>query len=331
MRPLYIAGTGSFLPPRRSAAEAVAAGAYRPDRAADSGIESVTVSTELAAPEMAVRAGRSALAAAENWLGGGVRSVLHTHSDLQGARFWEAAPYVALHTVGDGVPGYEVLQSCNGGLACLQLGAALLAGTDDSVLITAADRFDSEGVDRWNADPQAVLGDGAAALVLSTVGGRARLLSLATACDNRLEGESRGAAFTGRVSAPLDFERLREGYLRAGMPLLTHLLAMKDVLDTALKRAFDEAGCLPSELAYLVPATATHPQLRSMLVNLIQLPEERTTWSFGRTTGHVGAADHLLGLDHLLSSGKVGPGDRVLLLGGGTGFSCTCAIVEVLR
>jgi 3-oxoacyl-[acyl-carrier-protein] synthase-3 len=157
------------------------------------------------------------------------------------------------------------------------------------------------------------------------------VLAIATTCDNRLEGESRGAAFTRRVSTRLDFDRLRENYLRAGMPLLTHLLAMKDVLDSALKRVFDEAACTLDDIAYVVPATATYPQLRSMLVNLINVPEQQTTWSFGRTTGHVGAADHLLGLDHLLSSGAVGPGQKILLLGGGTGFSCTCAIVEVTQ
>ena len=55
-----------------------------------------------------------------------------------------------------------------------------------------------------------------------------------------------------------------------------------------------------------------------------------TAWSWGRRTGHVGGADQLTGLAELVETGAAGPGDRVMLVGIGAGFSWTCAVVEVL-
>jgi 3-oxoacyl-[acyl-carrier-protein] synthase-3 len=117
--------------------------------------------------------------------------------------------------------------------------------------------------------------------------------------------------------------------MRSAMPLREHMMAMEQVLSHALKQVLDDGGCTLDELAYLVPVVPTYPTLKSMLTHLIQVPEQRTTWSLGRTTGHVGSADHLIGLHHLLSTGAVAAGDRILLFGGGTGFTCTLVLVEV--
>jgi 3-oxoacyl-[acyl-carrier-protein] synthase-3 len=326
---LQIAGIGAYLPGRVAATAAAATGSYQAERAATSGVAAATVSSELAAPEMAVRAARQALAMSGTH-GADVRAVLHSYVNFSGARFWDAAPYIALHSAGSSVPGYDLLQSCNGGLAGIELARSLLVADGGSVLVTAADRFDTAGVDRWNADSNAVFGDGAGAIVLSSApGGFARVAAMVTAADNRLEGESRGDRFDGRIGQPLDFEALRERYLRSSMSLREHLTAMEQVLTGALKQVLDDGGCTVDELAYLVPVVPTYPMLRGMLTHLIRIPEQRTTWSLGRTTGHVGAADHLIGLQHLFSTGAVGVGDRILLLGGGSGFTCTLVLVEV--
>jgi 3-oxoacyl-[acyl-carrier-protein] synthase III len=62
----------------------------------------------------------------------------------------------------------------------------------------------------------------------------------------------------------------------------------------------------------------------------LELKVEATAWEWGRRTGHVGAADQLTGLAELVESGAVGPGERVMLVGIGAGFSWTCAVVEVV-
>ncbi|MCD9899127.1 hypothetical protein LUR56_01235 [Streptomyces sp. MT29] len=53
-------------------------------------------------------------------------------------------------------------------------------------------------------------------------------------------------------------------------------------------------------------------------------------WDFGRSMGHTGANDQTSGLFHLLTTGQLAGGDRVLLLGAGAGIAFSCAIVEIL-
>jgi hypothetical protein len=55
-----------------------------------------------------------------------------------------------------------------------------------------------------------------------------------------------------------------------------------------------------------------------------------TAWEFGSTVGHVGAADHLIAFDHLLSSGAVGAGSHLLMLGVGPGVNIAGAVIRVL-
>lgn len=62
----------------------------------------------------------------------------------------------------------------------------------------------------------------------------------------------------------------------------------------------------------------------------LDLPLEKSTWEFGRTVGHCGASDQILSLDHLVTTGRLGAGDHMLLLGTGPGVTLSCAVVKVL-
>ena len=63
---------------------------------------------------------------------------------------------------------------------------------------------------------------------------------------------------------------------------------------------------------------------------LLGIDEAKTTWEFGRRNGHLGAGDQFAGLEDLLSRKEIEVGDKVMLIGGGAGFSCTCAVVEIV-
>ena len=63
--------------------------------------------------------------------------------------------------------------------------------------------------------------------------------------------------------------------------------------------------------------------------HLIGVTEEQTTWDYGRTTGHIGAGDWAAGLAHLIDNRAVAPGDKVMLFGGGAGYTCTVAVLEI--
>ncbi|MEU4745954.1 ketoacyl-ACP synthase III family protein, partial [Actinosynnema sp. NPDC023658] len=246
----------------------------------------------------------------------------------QGARYWSAAPYVAAHTLGAGVPGYDVLQSCNGGLAAVELGARLLADGGGHVLVTAADRFDTAGFDRWNSDSQTVFGDGAGALLLSAHGGFARITAIATGFDNGLEAESRGDGFPPGAG-PVDFTGMRGRYHSHVVPVQEHLERIKGVITETFKQVLDEAGTTADRITHAVPVVATQPVILGLFQRILGIDDALSTWDFGATTGHLGAADNLVGLHHLVTTGAVRPGDTVLLVGGGSGFACTLAVVQV--
>ena len=361
---LYVAGLGAHLPARVDTADAVARGWYAAEQAEASGIRSVCVTDEHPAAEMAVLAAREALAGAWNDSTPdgppaepapdgppaepapdgpstpdsastpdgsppqAVRAVLHAYLNSQGARYWCAAPYIAARTLGDGVPGYDVLQSCNAGLAAVELGARLLADGGGRVLVTAADRFDTAGFDRWNCDSQTVFGDGAGAVLLSTYGGFARITAIATGYDNGLEAESRGDGFPPEAG-PVDFTGARQRYHSRLVPLPEHLERIREVITRTLKQVLDEAGTTVARITRVVPVVATQPVILGLFQRILGIDDTLSTWEFGATTGHLGAADNLVGLHHLVTTGAVGPGDTVLLVGGGSGFACTLAVVEV--
>jgi 3-oxoacyl-[acyl-carrier-protein] synthase-3 len=57
--------------------------------------------------------------------------------------------------------------------------------------------------------------------------------------------------------------------------------------------------------------------------------EAKSLWAFGSTVGHLGAGDGFAGLAWLLETGALRPGDRVLLVGAGAGFTWTLMLLEM--
>ena len=71
-------------------------------------------------------------------------------------------------------------------------------------------------------------------------------------------------------------------------------------------------------------------RLESSFIRPLGLDLDRTTWSWSRSVGHLGAGDQFAGLDHLVATGALAAGQRVLLLGVGAGFSWSAVVLEVL-
>ena len=328
--PLYVAGVGTCLPDRETAEEAVAANRYDAESAQTDGVLSACVETERYPAEMAAIAGRGALAMAAGRDFGTVRAVFHSYVDYQGAHYWQAAPYVALHTVGREVPSFDVVQECNGAMGALELGRRFVTGPDDAVLVTTGDRFDSPWVRRWYGD-QSVLADGGSALLLSGSGGFARILSLSTMADNSLEGEARGGGFAGAQQPPVDFDAMRKQFHAKDLPMLEHYGRMAKLFGASLHRVLDEAGVTAADLAFAIPVVTTAARAADIADRFLGIPLDRTNWDFGRTTGHLGTGDQFAGLHHLISTGRARKGDRILLLGGGTGYTITSAVLEMLE
>ncbi|MCG6498011.1 ketoacyl-ACP synthase III family protein [Kitasatospora sp. A2-31] len=339
---VYLAGTGVWLADRADAAAAVAAGAYDAREHAVNRIDSVSAATaggpdDLAPPEMAVRAARTALRRAGR-TAERVGTVFHSYLWFQGAELWPAAAYVAQHTVGPAVPAFDLLQQCNAGLAGMELAARQLRacepGREEAVLLTTADRFAPPAFDRWRAERGMVYGDGGTAVVLSSSPENAvgRLLATATRVDNTLEGLARGTGFRPGPEAadrPVDLGARGEEYFRAHRNLRAVTVRTAEVAAESIRAALAEAATPIDRIARVVLNSTGHQRMLWQLEQQLGVDEKRSTWEFCREVGHLGAGDHIAGLNELLETGEVATGDRVLLVGGGTGYSCTSAVVEI--
>jgi 3-oxoacyl-[acyl-carrier-protein] synthase III len=337
---MFVAAAGCWLGEPVPVASAVAAGRYSASRCKTLDYASVLVAEDVAPPDMAVRAARSALdqaaiPAADYAL------LLHSSLWFQGIDIWPAASYIACNSVGRLVPAFDLQQRCNAGLGAMDLAARYLSAGElagrsagSAALLTTADRFTRPGVDRWNMHDSNVYGDGGTAMVLSTRGGFARVLSIATAADNSLEVLARGdmpfSPVSSAATTPVDLMARSRQHAAADDPVKTYIRYAK-VLRAARFRALADAGTRMEDLARVVLPATGQVEGDTQMHDLLGATREQTTWEFGRTTGHIGAGDACAGLAYLLRSNGVSPGDRVMLFGGGAGYTCTAAILEILR
>ena len=332
---LYLAGIGRWLPPAMTVAEAEAAGLCRRRALWRTEFESVCVSPGESGPQMAVRAARTALRQAGTQPAD-VGLVLHAAVYYQGHDAWASASYVQQEALGGTALAVEVRQMSNGGMAALDIAAGYLRGTPGctEVLVTTGDRFCLPGFDRWHSDAGTAYGDGGTAVVLSRRGGFARVRSLVTHADPGLERMHRGNDPFGEapfsVRQPLDLEPPRRDFTAAEG--LDAVLGRIDAgQHEAFKRCLSQAGVEQQDVDWFVLPHLGRPRINAHFLSPLGIAPERTTWSWGRRIGHLGAGDQFAGLGHLLESGAAQPGQLCLLMGVGAGFTWSCAVVEVLR
>ncbi|GAA0459417.1 hypothetical protein Ade02nite_13410 [Paractinoplanes deccanensis] len=333
-----IAAATTWLPgTRQSADEARLLGRIDAEDLPATGAHSVPVAEEESAPDMAVLAGAEALRRAGTPAG---RLALLAHAWIyhQGHDFWSPAHYVAARLGADRALPLGVAQMCNGGAAGLTTAVTrVLADPQPAeALVTTADRFTLPGFDRWRGDYAVAYGDGAtAALVRRYEPGRddLALLSLAVASAPELERMHRGddpfSPAPRWLSSQVNVRRTKKAFLSAG--------GMRQFRDTArdkvrevLGRALAEAGVAPDDPLL---RTVLLPRLGPGTLELMYLPVVEDTVKatpavLGADTGHLGAGDFLANLADLSAPARLGAGELAVVLGGGGGFSWTCAVVR---
>ena len=334
---LYLAALGTYLPSQReSAASAVADGLFDAQEYERYECRGVTVAgADEPPPDMAVWAARRALSQSDH---GDADFALLLHASMyhQGRDLWTPAHYVQRGTIGGPALAVDVYQGANGSLAALELAASHLMareGGPPAALITCADSFPLPGFDRWRSDSDCVFGDGAVAAVLSRDHGPLRLLATASVSDPELEPVFRGNG--GWTTAPhldcrpIDLRGRKQEWMReqADVPAVYGRVAAN--ARAAVDQALQDAGVALGDIELLVHANIARPLAEAQFHHALGIPAQRTTYEWGRDIGHVGGADQLLGLDHLMESGRLAAGQRVLLVGAGMGFTWTAAVLEM--
>ncbi|TCO62031.1 ketoacyl-ACP synthase III family protein [Actinocrispum wychmicini] len=332
---LYVVASATWLPQRMSIEDAIAAGMCDQRTAMATGVSSVAIAGSEHAPEMAARAAESAMRR------GGVQPddvdvLLHASFYYQGHDLWAPASYVQRRAMSTATcPAISVGQVSNGGMAALELARAyLLADTTRSAaLITTGDKFCPPGFDRFRSDPGTVYADGGTAVVLGRTMGFARLLSLASVSAPDLEGMHRGddpfgaAPFSHRSTVDLD--ACKNAFL-AGYTASMATARVRSSLRQVVKQALAAAEVTQADIDWFVVPHLGSRRLRTGYLGPLGIDEERTTWDYSRAVGHLGAGDPFAGLDHLVASGRAGPGDHLMLLGVGAGFTWSAAIIRII-
>ncbi|MFI1382335.1 ketoacyl-ACP synthase III family protein [Embleya sp. NPDC020886] len=334
---IWLTGTGGTLGERTPVADAVAAGHYESEAAESTGMVSVA-QARLAPPEMAVIAGRQAIKDAQEY--GTVVDpgslYLHSHGHFQGIDMWPAACWIAKELLGPRVDGIPTTVSAwsNGSLASIDIAAAMLASRPalPSALITLGDRF-APPTDRWHTSPGIVFGDGAAAAVLARGGGRLRLVSLVSETDTVLEGLSRGDEPFRTAPAELGDirHRTRQFLARGEISIRDVQTRSADRTRSVVARALADAELEQEQIDWFVTPFVGSTLYRESFVRPLGITPRRDLHKLGLTIGHLGAADQIYALDHLLKADLLAPGARVLVIGTGMGFTFSAAVFATDR
>lgn len=334
-----ILGLGSELGDLEPVQAAIDRGEYTEKWAEHTGQLSTSVA-ELSGPELAVLAGGKALAMAALGTPELVRRRVGVHLHVccyfQGFDLWPASCYV-LNQLGGGGPVLtcQLDALSNGVASAVELAATMLTGRADldTCLLTSGDRLCEPGFRRWSMQTNIVFGDAGAALVLGRRPGIAQVLSAATYCDPELEGMLRGQdpfAPTSQLSqAPPDMTARMRWFADqvGGLDRINERKAHG--LAAAVRQALDDAGSDLKSLRWVVAPFYGRNYVRNQVTEPLNLADDQVDADLGLRTGHLGASDPVVGLEHLFATGRAQAGDEVLLLGIGVGYMWTALVVRV--
>jgi 3-oxoacyl-[acyl-carrier-protein] synthase-3 len=332
---MYLSGIGSVVPPVFPVERAVAEGLYPAFEAEVHEFLGVAVAGDRPAPDMALEAAQTAVkrAGVEPT---GLSLLLYTNTWHQGPDGWPPQAYLQRHLVGGRVPAMAVRQGCNGMFDALELAACYLRAEPEreSALLVTADNYGTPMINRWRVSAGMIGGDAAVAVVITKNPGFARLLSVTSiAIPEGEELHRSGEPMfppTVTVRRPQDFVTRSEHYRvnpPDGVGVLRRLPAlMLELVETAVA----EAGIEIKDVARVAFETHSREVIEQRVMVPLGLAMAKSTWEFGRTIGHCGAADQFLALEHLLAAGELAPGDHMLLLGQAPGVVLSAAVIQVL-
>jgi 3-oxoacyl-[acyl-carrier-protein] synthase-3 len=323
---LFIAGVAAYIPRRVRIADAVRKGWYDASRAESEGWLGAAVADTESAPDMAVHAGRCALARS------GLRPadigiLLHAEAYHAGPDLWYPHHYILRHTVARPIPTMGLRHSCPAMIQAMELAGCWLgqAGSASGALITGADRYGTPQFDRWNyangwrSNRGSIMGDAGSAIVLSNRGGIAEVVAIRSASLPELEPLYRGdeplfppGVITGRP-------------VRMGERVKAATARHPDLAANARRLLHDAR----TELALRTHVFTGRRRYLEDMLGPLGIDPDRGMLEFGRSVGHLGVNDHAAALDHLIETRAVRTGEHVLMIGNGVGVSLACAVVRI--
>jgi 3-oxoacyl-[acyl-carrier-protein] synthase-3 len=336
----FIESIGLYLPESYSTESAVTDGRLDAATREKSGWTGTAIAGDISAPDMAVIAIKEALSRSR-YSGEDLALMLYGSSGLQGIPPWPAHHYVQRKAIGGTAAGIGIDASCNSTLFGFSLAAGYLSllPAPAAALIAGADNWGSPEFDRYGyaegaTDRGSNLGDAASAVIVSTETGFARVESVVNASLPEFEGMFRmpGPLFPLRfdAAAAADIAARTRSFIQRYPEKLPKLMsAFIRTRCNLIEKALDDAGIGMSDVRRVTHVfSGTSRYIEALLVPF-GTPWEMGMLDFGRDVGHLSVSDHPAALTHLIVTGEIGVGDRVLMVNNGSGMSLTAAVVRV--
>ncbi len=318
-----ITGTGSHLPPRRLSNEDMVA--LLAERGLETSDEWIVERTGIRARHFAadgVNASDLALLAARAALEAAGRSA----ADIDLIIVATSTPDMVFPSTAAilqaklGVPGgaaFDLQAVCSGFVYALSVADAMIrAGTAQRALVVGAEVF-SRILDFNDRTTCVLFGDGAGAVVLEASATPGILAS-----DLHADGRHVGIlCVPGTVSGGAV---LGDPLLKMDGPAVFKLAV--GVLESAARAVLDKAGRSEADLDWLIPHQANIRIMHSTAKKL-KLPLDKLVVTVDEH-GNTSAASVPLALDHAVKTGRVKPGDTVMLEGVGGGFTWGAVLLD---
>lgn len=225
------------------------------------------------------------------------------------------------------LPAFDLSAACAGFVFALDLAARALVTGDRAVLV-AAGECRVRTLDRAAPGVRVLFSDGAAAALLTRdppAPGALRLVATGLSADGSGHDAIRVAAGGSRLPTS-------EATVAAGL----HALAMSDGPHVFMKatEAFVQLadaflGALSLSLPDIALVVPHQPNVRILerVARLLRLPRERLVVTCD-TLGNTGGASAAIALHLALTQGRIAPGDKVLILTAGAGYTAGAALLE---
>ncbi len=324
-RPLIIRGTGMAVPDRAVSAAEIDSRAGLPAgwTAQHSGVLTRYFSEGETASQLGARAARRALADAGLTVKD-LDAIICVSGTMQQPIPCNAALLAAeLGPEAEGKRAFDINSTCLGFLAGLETVSALLAaGSFRRALLVASD-LSSVGLDWTERESSSILGDGAAAVIVEAaepapgkagpgvIGAAFGTWPRGAALTEIRGGGSGQPAWRWEESDPADYLFHMDG--RAVFKLAAELLP------DFVSKFFSGHGLAWEDFSMVIPHQASLSSL-ALLRRRLDIPEERF-YVYAQDYGNTIAASIPMGLHLALKSGRLHPGDKVLLIGTSAGFS----------
>ena len=335
----FISGIGVHLPDIVTIDQAVADGKYPADQIDLHGLTGAAVAGDTPAPQMALNAATQALTRAHH-PPTDLDLLLYADSWHQGPDGWQPQYYLQHHLTGGKPLAVEIHHGCNGMFTALELAASYLTAQPQrhTALIVAADNFGTPMVDRWLGGAGFVMGDAGSAVVLTKRPGFARLLAVGSGTVELAEELHRAGEPLfppgPTISRSLDFGARSVEFRRAAIAGGTGTAVLMDIQRQTLlvvDRTLAEAGIDIGDVTRVAYMNYSREIVEQRCTSALGLPLSAAAWDWGRGLGHLGASDQIVALDHLVTTGQLGPGDHLLMLGVGPGVTVSCAVVQIIH